>query len=57
MLVRPLKANTTVEMGESKRGRQRTEVKGKTSVKAMDKGTSDGESLVLRKYRPILLRL
>jgi len=49
MLVRPLKPNRTAEMGERRQGKQRTEVKGKISVKAADKGTSDGERLVFRK--------
>jgi hypothetical protein len=48
MLVRPLKPRT-VEMGERRRGRQRTEVERKIWVKTADKGTSDGERLVLRK--------
>jgi hypothetical protein len=48
MLVRPLKPRK-VELGERRRGRQRTEVERKISVKAADKETSDGERLVLRK--------
>jgi hypothetical protein len=38
MLVRPLKPIRTVEMGKRRRDRQRTEVEGKISVKAADKG-------------------
>jgi len=49
MVVRPLKPNRPVEMGERRRGRQRTEVEGKITVKAADKGNSDRERLVLRK--------
>jgi len=49
MLVRPLKPNRPVEMGERRRGRQRAEVEGKISVKVADKGTSDVERLALRK--------
>jgi len=49
VLVRQIKPNKTVEMGERRRGKQHMEIVGKISVKAADKGTSDGERLVLRK--------
>jgi hypothetical protein len=57
MFVRPLKPNRTVEMGERRRGRQRTEVKGKISVKLQIKRLQMENDWYSGNNQAIVLRL